>query len=1171
MKFQASITPVSPADTTPKTAQILPEYSAPDNYNVQVMQDYADPDSDQNNMKIKTVGNNAEFAVLQKNLGDCLAIIDDEVMKGYIPNLSSMPIIPVNDDSLKDIKDIQFFRITELVHEKNEFSVHKLATVFHTLSNKACTVALMIQGIGGNTCFYLGVRSNSKENSSATMKNLLEQSFRANFPGSDTEVYRLETMNDDLSKIKVGCISSATCVADFKQHDREAVTNDDFIQGIDKFVNAMKGKTYTAVIIADSISNPELMDIKREYENIYSNISPFADMQFSFNSSEGGSISHGESSGTGTAYTEGTQHTNNASYSAAQSDTTGEAITDGVVDTTGTNQSIADGTTKTTGTADTESESTSDSHTTGSSHSSTNTVSSGVSVGIPNVLSFNAGYSHSSTSSRFSSDTKTYTKGTSHTKSFSESIAQTLTNGTSDSHAKSSSNTKNSSHTDTLTGTVGTSDGTNSSVSSNFSFVNSQTLTDNFGTTKGITLNAKNKTLGAVLEKLERHLERINECESIGMWDCAAYFLGECSADTETAANTYYSLMSGAQSGIERSAVNTWTDKKQVKELEKYIKRILHPCFEYDGIDTISIVRPTAMVSSNELALHLGLPKKSVKGLAVVEHAAFAQEVLCKTETDDKSFVAGKIYHLSNITDTEVPISIESLAMHTLVTGSTGSGKSNTVYHMLDMLMKEGIPFLVVEPAKGEYRKVFGARANVFDTDPRSGNLLKINPFSFPDKVHVLEHIERLIEIFNVCWPMYAAMPAVLKDAVSRAYEAAGWDLDLSVNTKVQGLFPTFDDVLRELRNVINNSEYSGDTKSDYIGSLSTRVKSLTNGINGRIFSGNEIKMNVLFDRNAIIDISKIGSSETKSLIMGIIVLKLQEYRNANSEFMNEKLRHITVLEEAHNLLKKTSTDQSQESSNVQGKSVEMLSNAIAEMRTYGEGFIIVDQAPNMLDTAVIRNTNTKFVLRLPELNDREITGGAMALKDEQITELSKLETGVAAVYQNNWQEAVLCKIHHFVPDYYGGEDVERGQCFVSDVDNTAILHLLLKNDLNENESSSLKTMILNSKVSAKIKKDLLCNYKYRNLTFEWAVADFINKCFKCENVFRGTGNNEWNNDLALLSKIAVENISSEFEGFNDIEMKKILYYICRTQHELYPNNAIIENLRVEYLKKELT
>ena len=52
--------------------------------------------------------------------------------------------------------------------------------------------------------------------------------------------------------------------------------------------------------------------------------------------------------------------------------------------------------------------------------------------------------------------------------------------------------------------------------------------------------------------------------------------------------------------------------------------------------------------------------------------------------------------------------------------------------------------------------------------------LLKINPFYFPEtKIHVLEHIERLIEIFNACWPMYAAMPAVLKEAVEEVYRRA--------------------------------------------------------------------------------------------------------------------------------------------------------------------------------------------------------------------------------------------------------------------------------------------------------------------------------------------------------------------------------------------------------------
>jgi len=138
--------------------------------------------------------------------------------------------------------------------------------------------------------------------------------------------------------------------------------------------------------------------------------------------------------------------------------------------------------------------------------------------------------------------------------------------------------------------------------------------------------------------------------------------------------------------------------------------------------------------------------------------------------------------------------------------------------------------------------------------------------------------------------------------------------------------------------------------------------------------------------------------------------LKLQEYCKT-SRVEKDELRHITVLEEAHKLLKKTSTEQSNETANLQGKSVEMLANAIAEMRAYGEGFIIADQSPGLLDMSVIRNTNTKIILSLPGEGDRVLVGKAAGLNDDQIVELAKLPRSVAAVYQNNWIQPVLCKV----------------------------------------------------------------------------------------------------------------------------------------------------------------
>lgn len=320
-------------------------------------------------------------------------------------------------------------------------------------------------------------------------------------------------------------------------------------------------------------------------------------------------------------------------------------------------------------------------------------------------------------------------------------------------------------------------------------------------------------------------------------------------------------------------------------------------------------------------------------------------------------------------------LSINSLAMHTFITGSTGSGKSNTVYEMIRQLDNNGINYLVIEPSKGEYKNVFGHSRDVYvyGTNPQYTDLLRINPFKFSDGIHILEHIDRLVEIFNVCWPMYAAMPAVLKNAVEKSYVDCGWNLVRSKNKYGDDMYPSFADVARNIKEIIDTSEYDNENRGAYKGSLLTRLQSLTNGIYGMIFTCDDIDDSILFDKKVIVDLSRVGSAETKSLIMGMLVLKLQEYRMVNASGMNEKLKHVTVLEEAHNLLKRTSTEQSSESANLLGKSVEMLTNAIAEMRTYGEGFIIADQAPGLLDLAVIRNTNTKIIMRLPDHSDRDL------------------------------------------------------------------------------------------------------------------------------------------------------------------------------------------------------
>jgi DNA helicase HerA-like ATPase len=563
------------------------------------------------------------------------------------------------------------------------------------------------------------------------------------------------------------------------------------------------------------------------------------------------------------------------------------------------------------------------------------------------------------------------------------------------------------------------------------------------GTGKSVQITLENRSVKAMLEKIDLHIKRIEQCESFGAFDCATYVIADDRTSALTVAGNYNALLRGDESFLQSAQINTWSDanRRQTDVLFDYLNAFSHPNFDLgEGIE----VRPSSLIGGREMAIQFGLPKKSIDGLTVLEMTPFGRNA---TPPASPLRIGNLFYMGKEEKDKGLSLDVDKLRAHVFITGSTGAGKSNAIYRILDELQRREnpVPFLVIEPAKGEYKHVFHPIAKVYGTNADIAPLLRVNPFAFPPAIHVLEHIDRLIEIFNVCWPMYAAMPAVLKDATLRAYASCGWDLSASRNAYGDSVFPGFIDLREELARVIGSSDYSEELKGNYLGALGTRVNSLTNGLNKRIFTADEIGDEELFDKNVIIDLSRVGSYETKALIMGVLVMRLTEYRMAQGG-MNLPLRHVTVLEEAHNLLRRASFEQSAEGSNLAGKSVEMLSNAIAEMRSYGEGFFIADQAPGLLDLSAIRNTNTKIILRVPELGDRELVGRAAALNDGQIAELAKLETGVAAVYQNDWLEAALCKIdeHKDKPApyvYAGGADEAAAPAALT----SACLKLLLR------------------------------------------------------------------------------------------------------------------------------
>ena len=948
-----------------------------------------------------------------EELANQLTLADHLVYKKYLPELQSYSLVEPSEEMKKtlDVKTcIKLFQMKELTLKKGEDMLQKLSTVYHSSMALGCSLAVMVDvpADGAPADIYLGVRQNPGRQSIdnrdlAISGDALEKGMKSNFPGSEVQELHQEEIdalledNNGSFGLAQSAIASVSCVAALR--DKSKTEDKAFIQGIERFIDAMDGDAYTALFLAEPVTEETQAGIRNGYEELYSALSPFRKTTWSYTENESHAVMETFCSGTSDTVTDGTS----SGFSDEQGRNTGFNF----------NAGMNQGTT----------------NTIGQSHAVTRLrlpskrtmvgVAAGASILALGAVAASAVFPPAGAAIVSAASTVgAAVKAGPLFGAVVPMVAGHETNGTAWSTARSigkslgfgMSRGYNTAHTDSSTVERSNAHSTNEQHSNG--------TTDTHGTVRTQQIEVCNKAVEELLTRIDEQIKRTKESEDYGCYSCAAYFLSSRPSKALLAANTYRSLMIGEGSSVESGAVNLWQDRASVTAMREYLKRFTHPVFARqlweNEADSLFYTAGT-LVSGRELPMHLGLPTRSVHGLPIIEHAEFGRNVPDEAMPDEDKMNLGKIYHMGKEEAAGLLLNRQAMASHTFITGSTGTGKSNAVYHLLDEIIKNGqTTFLVVEPAKGEYKNVFGncTDVQVFGTNPRETPLLRMNPFAFPENIHILEHIDRLVEIFNACWPMYAAMPAVLKDAIERSYQKVGWDLRNSESEK--GIFPTFFDLLDILPGVIEESHYSKDTQSDYVGALCTRVKSLTNGIYGSVLCAEDALSDAeMFDQNVIVDLSRVGSMETKSLLMGILVMKLQEYRMCSSG-MNSRLRHVTVLEEAHNLLRKTSAEQSQEGANLQGKSVEMLANAIAEMRTYGEGFIIADQAPGLLDMSVIRNTNTKIILRLPDEEDRKLVGKSAALKEAQIDELSKLPLGVAAVYQNEWPEAVLCKIEAY-------------------------------------------------------------------------------------------------------------------------------------------------------------
>lgn len=420
-------------------------------------------------------------------------------------------------------------------------------------------------------------------------------------------------------------------------------------------------------------------------------------------------------------------------------------------------------------------------------------------------------------------------------------------------------------------------------------------------------------------------------------------------------------------------------------------------------------------LNTEELSIVMNVPRREVPGITVRDIAQFGVHCPSPEKSDDDTFMLGNIIHKS-MPDTRLPfhISRDELTKHGLICGMTGSGKTNTV---MQFLTNSTVPFLVIEPAKTEYRHLIGREENlkVFTLGDETISRFRLNPFSFAKGSGLLTHINQLRAVFNAAFPMYASMPYILEEAIMSIYKDHGWELATSKNKyidvdeeSVEPYLPTLEDLVVKIEQVVKDKSYSGQLSSDITAALKARLGSLTNGGKGLMLNTRcSTPLEELLEQRVVFELASIGDDDEKAFIMGLILMKIYQIREKQGS-SNGQLKHLTVIEEAHRLIRRTSEIDSMESVNLRGKAVETFSNIMSEVREYGEGLLIVDQVPSRLAADAIKNTGMKIVHRLPARDDGEIMASAMGVNAHQQKEFTKLQVGRAVISKINQDQPFM-------------------------------------------------------------------------------------------------------------------------------------------------------------------
>jgi hypothetical protein len=556
--------------------------------------------------------------------------------------------------------------------------------------------------------------------------------------------------------------------------------------------------------------------------------------------------------------------------------------------------------------------------------------------------------------------------------------------------------------------------------------------------TTRLTLSGEslNKEVQYYIELLETIFDKLKLAKAQGMWRTTTYFFSPNPATLGRMKNLLKGVFGGDKSVPEtiRTLILTGNYSKtlieQFRQLE--VELNYHSLGIQAGHPLQRLMKYKFMtpLNSRDLATLTHLPKEEMPGYDVKDTARFG--VCLPSKQEGIHLNIGEVLDRGLSTGNFCSVKVTDLVKHGLIAGVTGSGKTNTCFNLLSQLWNGSTrtPFLVIEPAKTEYRALLRVDGfhdmQIFTLGDETTSQFRLNPFEVIEGVQIQSHIDHLRSVFNAAFIMYAPMPYVLERCIHEVYQDKGWDLTNNKNRYARDenckadIFPTLTDLYQKIDSVVNNLGYEDRITMDVKAALKTRIGSLCIGGKGAMLDTRlSIPIELLLSKPTILELQCIGDDEEKSFIIGLLLTRLYEFREVEHKRMIviHEFKHLTLIEEAHRLLTRTSPDSGNlEVVGTKAKGVESFCNILSEIRAFGEGILIAEQIPSKLAADAIKNSNLKIMHRLVAKDDRDFLGSTMNLSEEQNNYVSIIETGEAVVFCEGFHEPFLVKVPYF-PD----------------------------------------------------------------------------------------------------------------------------------------------------------